>query len=576
MVLAAGARLGRWLDDGPLPLAAYRAAAGLFAGTGFGRWTVSAISHGLWLAYMLGVLGIVVLLLSTREFTFTWETTILSARSYTTLTRTIATVPALLGFPTPGAEEIAGSRSGVDAATAAGARTVWAGLLLGSLVVYGALPRGLLLVVCLLLARRALHRFRLDTGHPGYARLRPRLLPDSRPTGIVDPDRGPGMGDQPSVPGPRPLALTGDGPVAILGVEIETPAAGWPPAVAGVDWWDLGVVDDRADRRRVAERIRSVVVPPRVVLTVFSLEQTPDRGTALFVESLREIGAEVAVVLSGGQRLRARGPGGHLARRLEDWRQLAAAAGVAEERVMELDLDHLTPASGERLRAWLGLGDEPRSPAVPIAMAFARIVEHVRLWRRRPDGVRQAELHRAIAQDYRGTAIRWPAALRRGVPQGAASVEQLRAGAEGMLALLPARLKRSSRWLSAGAIAGALGCVAAATLVAPAAIAALPAWAGLGAALSAVLHWTTAGEPAAPAAAEAEDCGEAVAAAALFALVLHLQGRDETAISDILDRVLDADEPPPIRDAAEAEAWLGRLEQRLTQALGSADGGTTR
>jgi hypothetical protein len=134
-----------------------------------------------------------------------------------------------------------------------------------------------------------------------------------------------------------------------------------------------------------------------------------------------------------------------------------------------------------------------------------------------------------------------------------------------MLALLPARLQARPKWLAAGALAGALGCVVAATLGATAAIAALPAWAGLGAAVSAALQ---AVRPGTPATGQPEvDLTEAVNAAALFALVLELQGHDETSISRIIDQVAGANEPPVIDGPDAAQAWLDSLRQRLDQAL---------
>ena len=133
-----------------------------------------------------------------------------------------------------------------------------------------------------------------------------------------------------------------------------------------------------------------------------------------------------------------------------------------------------------------------------------------------------------------------------------------------MTALLPARLRLNPRWLAAGTAGGALACVAAATLIAPVAIASLPIWAGLGAALSMLVA------PSADAARDAEgviDLGPAVAAAALFALVLALQGRDEAEIGRILDRTAGDEEPPPLPDAGAARAWLDGLRARFDRAL---------
>ena len=63
------------------------------------------------------------------------------------------------------------------------------------------------------------------------------------------------------------------------------------------------------------------------------------------------------------------------------------------------------------------------------------------------------------------------------------------------------------------------------------------------------------------------ELAEAVAGAALFVLVLELQGRGETAITRLIDQVAGADEPPVMVDAESAQVWLDALRHRLEQAL---------
>jgi hypothetical protein len=566
-VLALGERLTRWIHHGPLPLIVARASRSMFAGGGLGRWTVGVIGHGLWLAYAIGALVLVLFYLSTREVSFAWETTILSERHYVTLTRTIAFIPSLLGFPTPEAAEVAASQRAGDVFSGEGARGAWAGLLIGSLVVYGVLPRALLLGLCLLTMRRAIGRHRLDVSLPGYARLRPLLSPASRPTGVVDAERADLLGENSRLR--QPLAIGTEGPVALIGLEIDPPVSHWPPAVRGVEWLDLGFIDDRSSRHRVVDQVRLSVIPPRVVAVVCALEQTPDRGHRSFLDDFqRSTGVPAVLLLSGGQRLRARGRPEHVTERVDDWRRMAAAAGIPENRVMEIDLDQLTEVSRDRLARWFGAEARAPEKAPPIEHAFALIVEHAGRWRRAPGNPEQAELHRGIARIHGAESVRWQNLLRLPVGRGLPQADRLRMGAGGMLALLPARLKSSGRWIAAGALAGALGCVAAATLAAPAAIAALPVWAGLGAGIAAALRWAGASDRA-ETSSEVEDLSQAVAAAALFALVLHLQGRNEAEITQVLDEVLEEGDPPVMHDAGEAQAWLDTVARRLGLALSS-------
>jgi hypothetical protein len=566
-VLALGERLTRWIHHGPLPVIVARASRSMFAGGGLGRWTVGAIGHALWLAYAIGALVLVLFYLSTREVSFAWETTILSERHYVALTRTIAFVPSLLGFPTPEAADVAASQRTGDDLSGEGARGAWAGLLIGSLVAYGVLPRALLLGLCLLTMRRAIGRHRLDVSLPGYARLRPLLAPVSRPTGVVDAERADLLGENSRLH--QPIAIGTEGPVALIGLEIDPPVSHWPPAVRGAEWLDLGFIDDRSSRHRVVDQVRLTAIPPRVIAVVCALEQTPDRGHRSFLDEFqRSTGVAAVLLLSGGQRLRARGRPEHVTERVNDWRRMAAAAGIPENRVMEIDLDQLTDVSRDRLARWFGADGRSPENAPPIEHAFALIVEHAGRWRGAPGNPEQAELHREIARIHGSESVHWRDLLRVPVGRGLPEADRLRVGAEGMLALLPARLKRSGRWIAAGALAGALGCVAAATLAAPAAIAALPAWAGLGAGVAAALRWAGASDRA-ETSSEGEDLSQAVAAAALFALVLHLQGRDEAEITQVLDEVLDEGDPPVMRDTEEAQAWLDTVARRLGRALSS-------
>lgn len=133
-----------------------------------------------------------------------------------------------------------------------------------------------------------------------------------------------------------------------------------------------------------------------------------------------------------------------------------------------------------------------------------------------------------------------------------------------MTELLPMRLRKSPKWLAAGALSGALGCVAASLLISPVAIAALPAWAGIAAAVVAI--WQPMGsEKTAPNIAS-DDVAAAVRAAALFAMVLELQGHAEADITRILDATIPDDEQA-INNAKEVNDWLESLRHRFNIAV---------
>jgi hypothetical protein len=563
-----GRRISQRLHKGPIQLAAVQAVASVYTRTSIGRWTLSTISHALWLAFLFGCLVLLLLILSTKQYTFTWETTILSERSYIAFTRVIASVPKRLGFPTPDAQQITASQRTDKGEPPAESREAWSGLLVGSLVVYGLLPRLLLLGFCLLARRRAYLRFRLDTELPGYARLQTRLMPASQTIGVVDPDQFRKIHEMGEHVHARNTAqpVARAGPAAIMGLEIEQLTSAWPPPVRGVDWLDLGFVDNRDERRRALEQVQSAPIPLRSIAIVCSVATTPDRGTRGFISRVRASSdAPVVILLTDGQRLRDRGHRDEVEQRFADWRELAMGAQVSENRILDMDLNHLTDASRARLAALMGAGNEIASQLRHIEQAFEVILDHVGGWSGVPDANAQAKVHRAIAELYNNECQTWQGLLHTHVEAGGDLVGQLKSSANQMLNLLPERLRRNPKWYAAGALAGAMGCVTAATLVSPAAIATLPMWAGLGAALSMIVKPKKAGPS--PEETPEADLTNAVNSAALFAILLELQGRDEVQITRIIDRVAGDNEPPVIKNVEAARQWLDTLRHRFDLAL---------
>jgi hypothetical protein len=566
---------GRW-HKGLMQTAAIEATGAVLARGSVGRWMLSAMSNGLWVVFNTTCVLLLVLMLSARHYRFVWETTILSADTYTRLTDALAALPARLGFPTPTREQIEASNGALPPPAAVPTEALeamdhaWSGLLIGGVVTYGLGPRVILLALCLHLHRRARRRFRLDTNRPGYLRLRPKLMPQTEALGVVDPCT---EGE------PAPAAATAPagaraptGPPAVLALEVDAPPSPWPPRVTGVRWRDLGLIDGRQDRQHAIEQLAGPNAGSSVVIVVCALTTTPDRGHGAFIAQVREAsGAPIGVVLTGGEAFRRRGDSGLLEGRIADWRALADRAGVPVERVVEVDLDHLTDASAAHLAELAGVSPEGEEAGRRIESAFDLIVDHVDGWQGTPDDKQQAKLHEAIAGLYRSQASSWQAKLGATAERLKADLAGgLRGSAEGVVRILPQRLKADARWIAAGAAAGAIGCVSAAALAAPAVIGSLPVWTGVGAAIAAVVRGTRKTKPAEQPADELPPSGrgDAVRAAALFALLLELQGRDEAAITRILDETVGDDEPPEIETAASARAWLDGLRHRLDLALG--------
>jgi hypothetical protein len=131
--------------------------------------------------------------------------------------------------------------------------------------------------------------------------------------------------------------------------------------------------------------------------------------------------------------------------------------------------------------------------------------------------------------------------------------------------MLPARLQQSPKWLAAGAAAGALGCITAAAIISPVAIGSLPLWALIGAAVSAVVQPSPVEAACARKPLNAVH-DQKVRSAALFAMLLELQGQNESTITRVLDRAIPVDERP-IDSAEEAQQWLRECAHQFGMAL---------
>lgn len=562
---ALGGRIALLAHRDPARVSAVRAIGGLMLGSPYGRWTLAMVTHATWLAFLAAVLAVVLFLLSTRSYVFVWETTILSADTYVPLTRWLAALPALLGFPAPDPDQIRASQWIGSGDQAAAARDAWAGLLVGCIVLYGIAPRLVLIVLCFVLRARAGRRLRLDTTRPGFARLSPRLMPAAENMGFVDSSSG----IEPSRPHRHPAAVTGriegdpHGPVAVLGAEIDVPSSGWPPPLGPGATLDLGRAQSRQDIKQALDALRQAAPRPRLLIVVCALTTTPDRGTLAQIDAIMAASAiPLALLLTGGQRLRARASGDGVTLRIADWHALAEQAGIERDRIAEIDLDNITDMSRAKLRALVDGRSEPREKGDRLERAFALIRGESALWTSVPDLEAQAELHREIARLYQGKGG-WQKLFD---PRGLGETDlasRLRSGSDAVVAMLPRRLALDPRWLTAGAIGGAIGCIAVATLAAPVAIAGLPLWAGFGAALTAAVRSTLRARGVAD--DSQVDATEAVKAAALFALVLESQGHDEVAITGMIDAAI-GDDDAALGSAAEVAAWLDRVRLRYRDA----------
>ncbi|NYT61574.1 DUF2868 domain-containing protein [Alcaligenaceae bacterium] len=283
------------------------------------RWVLGAISNGLWASALLAMLLTLLAMLSARRYGFNWETTLLSADTFVSLTAIAGWLPSVLGFAIP-PETIVRASNGLTTLPES-AQALWSSWLIGCVVAYGLLPRLLCLAFSLITARRKLTGIRLDESLPGYAELRNRLTPSSERAGI----------DSPATPGfqaqlhPGSLAAYEQDRPLLVGVELasDTP---WPPTHLPAGTLDLGIIDTRPERKSLLDRLAQQ--PPGQLLMVCDAQQTPDRGTIALLADLASLAGLAHVALYNASS----DSHAYEARTLA-WRERLAAAGFKPDQL---------------------------------------------------------------------------------------------------------------------------------------------------------------------------------------------------------------------------------------------------
>ena len=159
----------------------------LIGRTGRIGYFLSNISHLLWIFFTIGTLLGCLFFLLFRQYSFVWETTILSANFFVWFTGFVGSFPCITDFyaPCPSAADI------TSLADQDETRKAWTKWLLGSIVVYGLMPRILAFFVSLNISKRTVDRLVIESTNPFYnllaKRLRDRI---SLYEEIIDPDPG--------------------------------------------------------------------------------------------------------------------------------------------------------------------------------------------------------------------------------------------------------------------------------------------------------------------------------------------------------------------------------------------------
>ena len=233
------------------------------------RWYLGRFSHQLWLATLTGMLFAIIFLLIVRQYSFSWESTLLSDQALITLTQVLGWLPSMVGFGVPDNAAIVQSRLVTDAMPLSVARQ-WASLLIGSLLMYGIVPRAIAWAFCAFMFRHK--KMRLDIKLPYYQKIL-----NFWQRHVIDADD---FTEVAAPIAPKATVSAGKKLVALLEYPSEQD-----------NWWqkgldantdnnseieNFGIVDDRDDMDRLTVYLKTH--PVQVLLGIHS-KALPDRGT---------------------------------------------------------------------------------------------------------------------------------------------------------------------------------------------------------------------------------------------------------------------------------------------------------
>ena len=258
------------------------------------RWLLSAGTHLIWTILLLAASAAILFALSTRQYDFVWETTVLSSEVFVKWVGRLAVIPQWLGFPVPDPELVRTSGS-VSQNSADITRRLWSGWLLGCLIIYGVLPRLILsLMSTLIVVYRRAH-IKPDLTLPYYVAVLHRM----NSTKLHSADTPPPasvfkIGIKPNLHSNDTFNTEN----ILIAIEPD-PKDIWPPEGIGTIVTCVGPIDSRESRQRVLGTMAQA--RPKNLVLLCDARHSPDRGTLRLITDLYECANKTLIWLRHSQ-----------------------------------------------------------------------------------------------------------------------------------------------------------------------------------------------------------------------------------------------------------------------------------
>jgi hypothetical protein len=242
------------------------------------RWLLSTGTHLIWMTLSVAATVTLLLALSTKQYDFVWETTVLSSEVFVRGIGHLSVVPQWLGFAVPD-QEIMRASSAVSQQNPEIARRLWSGWLLGCLLIYGVLPRALLALLSALILKRH-SRLEPNLSSPYYSAILSRM-----PSYALEADgkhpletifkKGLDRNDNENDPWNTEHLL--------IAIELD-PTDDWPPSGIGAALSFASPVDSKESRQQAL--LNTANARPHNLVVACDARHSPDRGTLRLIAEL--------------------------------------------------------------------------------------------------------------------------------------------------------------------------------------------------------------------------------------------------------------------------------------------------